>query len=97
MIRVMTATTKGSHDGIHVREYIEGETYDLPEKLALAFDMMGVAEVPASKAPPVELEPVEPEVKSMNAAPSNKAAEKIQEQEEPTDVKVAKKAPKRRR
>jgi len=92
MIRVMTATTKGSHDGIHVREYIEGETYDLPEKLALAFDMMGVAEVPASKAPPPD-----PEVKSMNAAPSNKAAEKIQEQEEPTDVKVAKKAPKRRR
>jgi len=92
MIRVMTATTKGSHDGIHVREYIEGETYDLPEKLALAFDMMGVAEVPASKVPSPD-----PEVKSMNAAPSNKAAEKIQEQEEPTDVKVAKKAPKRRR
>jgi len=93
MIRVMTATEKGSHDGIHVQEYIKGETYDLPEKLALAFDMMGVAEIPATKVPSPD-----PEVKSMNAAPSNKAAEKIQKVEEPTNVKVTtKKAPKRRR
>ena len=68
MKRVMTKTTKGSPNGISVIEYLEGETYDLPESLAVVFDSIGVCKplIPAAKK--------EPEEKMMDDASSNKMA-----------------------
>ena len=97
MIRVMTKTTKGSPNGIRIVEYLEGETYNLPEKLALVFDGMGVCK------PVVPVAPKEPEVKKMPGAPSNKmmgVADNKQLEEKPEEKPEKKKkaaAIKRRR
>jgi hypothetical protein len=63
MLRVMTKTTKGSPDGIHVHDYVEGQEYNLPERLALAFDSMKVCIKP------------EPALKSSGQAPNNKSVQ----------------------
>jgi len=72
MKRVMTKTTKGSPNGISVIEYLEGETYDLPESLAVVFDSIGVCKplIPAAKKEPEE----KPEAKMVEEVPSNKMA-----------------------
>lgn len=65
MLRKMTKTTPGSPDGINVRDFEEGETYDLPEQLARAFDSMRVCEKVIDNTQ---------QVKSMDqGAPTNKA------------------------
>ena len=41
----MTATAKGSPDGLSVREFEAGQVYDIPEALAMVFvNVMQVAE-----------------------------------------------------
>jgi hypothetical protein len=42
---LMVRTVKGSPDGVAVREFFEGEIYDLPDSLAQAFLSMGAAEL----------------------------------------------------
>lgn len=41
---VMTRTAKGADDGFTVREYVEGEAYDVSDDLAQAFFQMGAAD-----------------------------------------------------
>lgn len=44
-IRVlMTATAKGALTSTHIKEFHEGQEYDIPEELAHAFFDMGVAD-----------------------------------------------------
>lgn len=60
----MLKTEKGAEDGIHVKVYQAGSEYDIAEKLAKVFvNVLNVAVF-------IKDEPV---VKSMSAAPENKA------------------------
>lgn len=53
----MIKTCKGSNDGINVKVYEEGETYDFSESLAKNFLIMKVAEkVKEGKAETIETE-----------------------------------------
>lgn len=49
----ITKTIKGAEDGIHVKEYISGEVYDIQEKLAKIIVGLGsgefVPDIPAQK------------------------------------------------
>jgi hypothetical protein len=74
MLVKIVKTTPGSPDGIHVKKYEAGQSYELPENLAQTFVGMGVAEI--------IIEEVEPEKKSSGAAPQNKSVAPSQTKED---------------
>ena len=66
MLVEMTKTTKGANDGLHVRKYLKGQTYELSESLGSTFLSMEVAVLTT---------------KSMGGAPMNKDATEASEDE----------------
>lgn len=70
---VMNKTTPGSSDGMHVKQYREGETHDLPVSLANVFLKMGVAKLYVEQ----KMESKAPENKVIEVAPANKSFSKF--------------------
>jgi hypothetical protein len=81
----MNHSTSGSPDGMHVLNYQGGHEFkipsQIPEKLALAFIGMGVAEEINSTPKPRERKAISaaPENQAMNAAPENAKAKSTEE------------------
>ena len=72
MYITMIETTKGSPDGIHVLEFVEGQSYDIPYSLAKSFvEHMGVAIIAED---PIKQKAVigAPVNKNIESSPDNK-------------------------
>ncbi len=59
----MLKTVNGSVDGINAMNFVEGQTYDIPDKLANDFASLDAIELCAEQ----------PQEKAEHAAPKNKA------------------------
>lgn len=72
MYITMIETTKGSPDGIHVLEFVEGQSYDIPYSLAKSFvEHMGVAIIAED---PIKQKAIigAPTNKNIGSSPDNK-------------------------
>ena len=70
----MVRTVKASPDGIEVRTYEEGQTYDLPHELARIFLAEGWAVIPAEEeVGPSESKPYRPRRRKHDPGPSEGA------------------------